>query len=801
MSSHPRTIEIDITRQARALAWLRLTDYALVVMCGLMMISLLSDLVVGSHEVTSVIFDLIGSLLLGFAAYTGWRHVGVIDPSVWKAYRFVFPAMVVFCLFMAWGVLLASGSLSGLLDDKNRVEAIQRLSGLFSVIWIAAVSLLGWVSLMLLRRMKIPGTDATVDKVMSRLADKAGVKAVQVANFRPINRPRGLAMGGVGIVILLAIVLAPTPKNKILAELILRESQSISLLGFFLLLRARRYFQIDADSLLAVDHRPPILFLRSFDDDEKQTYSRSDRALLDFSLETRLCNHFSRFGPFVAIGSPKETVPQLGAARVLLSDDDWQPRVLGWMRQANLIIMYSGKTHWVNWELRQVLENDCAARLILMMPEIKSWRRSKRNADISARAEQIREVFKASPWEQALSEFQDFAGLRAILFRPDGSTVMVKSRSRKRDSYHLAALVTHEILLDAELSSEVVPAAIPVAASNRMWRYIAGTAAATALLCALVGYAFLRHASARPDPVPVAASDPSAADKPPLSSAPESRENPVEKEVASPVSADTAAAPLAKVAVQAQPEKAEPQVLTVPTAQPQEKLLRPAVAQQAVVPQTVEQPAPPADPTIMMLANANEAVSSGRLAAPLNDCALYWARQLTQAGNPQGANVEKYVLDTMGKEIDSARASGNYNAAIQEVDSLAPFYPGSSQLAALRSKIETEQQSAVVQSQFKKFVVEHRHVLVANNGNLAQAYCVGVLTVAPNGMAGFECTVSFDPQGRCDHILFPVGAIKEVKFLKNGLLHVATTHMGNFDFYGDAPNLQGAYEGLGALVR
>jgi hypothetical protein len=119
------------------------------------------------------------------------------------------------------------------------------------------------------------------------------------------------------------------------------------------------------------------------------------------------------------------------------------------MREANLIVMYSGKTHWVNWELQKLIENECVTRLILMMPEIKAWRRSKRRANISARVGQIREVFKSTPWEEALSEFDDFSGLRAMIFRPDGSMVMVKSQSHKRDSYHLAALVTHLILLDS----------------------------------------------------------------------------------------------------------------------------------------------------------------------------------------------------------------------------------------------------------------------------------------------------------------------------------------------------------------
>src|SRR5262249_41107579 len=135
--------------------------------------------------------------------------------------------------------------------------------------------------------------------------------------------------------------------------------QKVGLLGCFLLITARRYFQVSADSLLAVDKRKPILFLRSFADDEQVKFGDSDtsssyglpdrlpdvnstqdsnldrpedplavaarssrpigwkasKTLLDFSLETRLSNHFTYFGPFIAVGSPKEPVPQIGAAR------------------------------------------------------------------------------------------------------------------------------------------------------------------------------------------------------------------------------------------------------------------------------------------------------------------------------------------------------------------------------------------------------------------------------------------------------------------------------------------------------
>jgi hypothetical protein len=44
--------------------------------------------------------------------------------------------------------------------------------------------------------------------------------------------------------------------------------------------------------------------------------------LFDFSLEERIATHFHQFGPFIAIGSPQEPVPILGAARVKVTDDE-----------------------------------------------------------------------------------------------------------------------------------------------------------------------------------------------------------------------------------------------------------------------------------------------------------------------------------------------------------------------------------------------------------------------------------------------------------------------------------------------
>ncbi|MFM1892337.1 MAG: hypothetical protein RLZ44_1414, partial [Pseudomonadota bacterium] len=265
MNDRPRIKEIDISSQARALAWLRLTDYALVVLCGFWAIGIVSELSTGfiAGEVGMTTVELVAmAVLLGFAAYTGWRHVGVIDPSVWRAYDAVFPVLILFCALVAWSVLTTTGSLAAIME-QGRTETVLQLGGLFNAAWVAALALSGWIALVVLRRKKIAALDATVGQLLAPLAEQAGAAAVKAADVPAVNKGRGLVIGGAGLLLLLAYGLAPVPGNEKLAELYFRSAQYINLLGFFLLVRARRYFQVQADSLLAVDRRPPILFLRS----------------------------------------------------------------------------------------------------------------------------------------------------------------------------------------------------------------------------------------------------------------------------------------------------------------------------------------------------------------------------------------------------------------------------------------------------------------------------------------------------------------------------------------------------------
>jgi hypothetical protein len=117
------------------------------------------------------------------------------------------------------------------------------------------------------------------------------------------------------------------------------------------------------------------------------------------------------------------------------------------MRESSLIIMYSGKTKWVNWELRKVIEIGQLPNLIMMIPEVKIWFLPRRSKDISTRIERIKEAFKNTKWSGSLEKLHGLRHIRAMLFSKDGTIIVIRSWHRNRDSYHLAALIAHYTII------------------------------------------------------------------------------------------------------------------------------------------------------------------------------------------------------------------------------------------------------------------------------------------------------------------------------------------------------------------
>jgi len=95
----------------------------------------------------------------------------------------------------------------------------------------------------------------------------------------------------------------------------------------------RRGFGHDAAAaaeIMSRDKRAPVVYLRSFKHDDDRLIPWWSRILLywvSVSFEQMLAATLDCVGPFIAIGRPTETVPELGAARLYCSDTEWRDRI------------------------------------------------------------------------------------------------------------------------------------------------------------------------------------------------------------------------------------------------------------------------------------------------------------------------------------------------------------------------------------------------------------------------------------------------------------------------------------------
>ena len=207
-----------------------------------------------------------------------------------------------------------------------------------------------------------------------------------------------------------------------------------------------RQVRPDARRRLEIDARPPSLLLRSFADDAADVPASSLLSRLHLRrtrLEEAVAAEVGRCGPLVAVGAPGEAVPRLGAWRVVLGDDEWQPVVRRWMRAARLVVVVAGTTPWVRWELEEALRCGAMPRTLLL----------------------VRETLAGSPWRRALDGLCP-RGLLALQFLDDGGIRVLRASRREELEYRLAALHALAALL-VQVSH---PAGPPVAGTATGWQ-------------------------------------------------------------------------------------------------------------------------------------------------------------------------------------------------------------------------------------------------------------------------------------------------------------------------------------------
>jgi hypothetical protein len=133
---------------------------------------------------------------------------------------------------------------------------------------------------------------------------------------------------------------------------------------------------------LKKDQRLPILLLRSFADDA--TMNGANR------FEETIAPILELYGPVIAVGDPQDTLPRVGAYRDYVNDNDWREHVRAYIRTADVIVLIPGQSHWVQWELEQILEGDFLNKVILVFPPGQSLEEKTKRLEATWRAFQQR---------------------------------------------------------------------------------------------------------------------------------------------------------------------------------------------------------------------------------------------------------------------------------------------------------------------------------------------------------------------------------------------------------------------------
>jgi hypothetical protein len=330
------------------------------------------------------------------------------------------------------------------------------------LLWLYYLALSPAIAAIRLLATRLPPDDVPVTTVMATLK-----RARKRPRARTRLAARAQALKAIALLTLITLVVVSL---RTTFQLIETEDEDVDLLAFLgdmvlfvpfifviplLWRRGQRLEALDANEALKHDPRPPILYLRSFQDDSEllgdsaglflQVGSGAPSTKLEGAraqafrrilqtgqgrLEESLAWDVRGIGPFVAIGAPTEALPQLGAARAYLSDNTWQSTVIRWVDLAGLIILAIGPTKWIRWELDTIVERDALSKLVILMP-------AGRPEDRAARWQQVTSGLQQTRWGSSLA-MVDSDPVIAIRFIDDGGLSIVTGGKRGPIDYLLA---------------------------------------------------------------------------------------------------------------------------------------------------------------------------------------------------------------------------------------------------------------------------------------------------------------------------------------------------------------------------
>lgn len=188
------------------------------------------------------------------------------------------------------------------------------------------------------------------------------------------------------------------------------------LVGAKLIAWGRRMRAVPAAQRLQEDSRSPVLFLRSFEDDDLVDPTPRMVPMGDLfprRYEESLCGPLERVGPMISIGRPGNRLSMLGGARLFVPDHAWRQAVQHLRKHAAAVVLMVGRTEGLWWELTSSISGVPKERLLFFFPYVEE---SKRRASVWQRIFQYRPAqlpFSRKAFERMEQERQS----RYLLFR------------------------------------------------------------------------------------------------------------------------------------------------------------------------------------------------------------------------------------------------------------------------------------------------------------------------------------------------------------------------------------------------
>jgi hypothetical protein len=227
--------------------------------------------------------------------------------------------------------------------------------------------LINLLTIMFVWRLLPPSVDYRVLRISGRSARHALAGAYLVT---------GYLVFGLGMLDLVAL---PNLGDSIRGAL----RVGLAAVGFTVAKRGERLLLPDAETLRRIDPRPPILYLRSFADEEMVARMFSSFGIRRDIRESTTFEEFAirvigKYGPVIALGRPEEDLPPFGAAREYVAGHEWRAAFGRLVHEARRVVLVLGVTEGLKTEIQLIVRERLGKKLVVLIPPLSINEKQRR---------------------------------------------------------------------------------------------------------------------------------------------------------------------------------------------------------------------------------------------------------------------------------------------------------------------------------------------------------------------------------------------------------------------------------------